>query len=382
MRFLIFARCPWSCRCTINGPGPNWPPTPLAANIFRCCLQTDCSVNPIPVFMKWVTWKTILWNLVLTLRLCSYSSPSRRSMTNFGIAGQLDESLRWNNPTNGPMGIDMLLAALALRFRLWRPEIRDGKAINFRRTYRCVKKCWVMPTAPELCVACQRDRTKSMADPNIAHWCKNSSNGILGILRNVADRRAGFQTSLEGVLCWLLPAKMHSTIYACHVHAIPFFPATIKSRPNPRCHHISSRDWSAPPRQKLQTWAGGITCWRHWHIFEAFIPQNSDVQVFRRIMTANSRITGLSFFPRGGRFVAARLVSINGIHVYWWNCWGTSTAPCCYKARWQIWAWVWHIMCGYSVSILVAQRWQFRPQGSWSWNTINTFMRGALTPCW
>ena len=25
-----------------------------------------------------------------------------------------------------------------------------------------------------------------MADPNIAHWCKNSSNGILGILRNVA----------------------------------------------------------------------------------------------------------------------------------------------------------------------------------------------------
>ena len=196
-----------------------------------------------------------------------------------------------------------------------------------------------------------------------------------GILRNVADRRAGFQTSLEGVLCWLLPAKMHSTIYACHVHAIPFFPPTIKSRPNPRCHHISSRDWSAPPRQKLQTWAGGIT-WRHWHIFEAFMPQNSDVQVFRRIMTANSRITGLSFFPRGGRFVAARLVSINGIHVYWWNCWGS------YKARWQIWAWVWHIMCGYSVSILVAQRWQFRPQGSWSWNTINIFMRGALTPCW
>ena len=161
------------------GPGPNWPPTPLAANIVRCCLQTDCSVNPIPVSIKWVTSKTILWNLVLTLRLCSYSSPSRRSMTNFGIAGQLDESLRWNNPTNGPMGIDMLLAALALRFRLWRPEIRDGKAINFTRTYRCVKKCWVMPTAAELCVACQRDRTKSVSDPNIAHWCKNSSNGIL-----------------------------------------------------------------------------------------------------------------------------------------------------------------------------------------------------------
>lgn len=175
MRFLIFARCPWSCRCAMNGPGPNCPPTLLAANIFRCCLQTDCSVNPIPVSITWVTSKPIPWNLVLTLRLCSYSRPSRRSMTNFGIGGDLDESLRWNSPTNGPMGIDMLLAALALRFRLWRP----GRAINFTRIYRCVKKCWVMPTAAELCVACQRDRIESMSDPNIAHVCKSISNGIL-----------------------------------------------------------------------------------------------------------------------------------------------------------------------------------------------------------
>lgn len=158
------------------------------------------------------------------------------------------------------------------------------------------------------------------------------------------------------------------------VHAIPFSPPTIKSRPNPRCHHII--------KILKRSTTARITDMGTGHNMLEALAQNSDVQVFRRILTANSRITGVSFFPRSGGFMAARLVSINGIHVYWWNCWGTSTAPCCYKARWQIWAWVWHIMCGYSVSILVAQPSQFRPQGSWSWNTIKTSMRGALAPCW
>ena len=77
-----------------------------------------------------------------------------------------------------PMGIDMVLAALALRFRSWGPEELQGKTIDLRKACKNLPYLRVLQRLLHLCHGPGLVRTSSISEPGTSFGARAAVMGL------------------------------------------------------------------------------------------------------------------------------------------------------------------------------------------------------------